>query len=61
MPQTRTVIRLPGSFLYSKLGPGTAAGLEAAEREITHAALVLLDESPVPPATTCLTCGRHLR
>ena len=35
--------------LYNKLGLGTAAGLEAAEREITHAALVLLDESPVSP------------
>jgi cell filamentation protein len=33
--------------LYNKLGLGTAAGLEAAEREITHAALILLDESPV--------------
>ena len=36
--------------LYNKLGLGTAAELEAAEREITHAALVLLDESPVPPS-----------
>ena len=35
--------------LHNKLGLGTAAGLEAAEREITHAALVLLDESPVSP------------
>jgi cell filamentation protein len=33
--------------LYNKLGLGTAAGLEAAEREITHAALILVDESPV--------------
>jgi fido (protein-threonine AMPylation protein) len=33
--------------LYNKLGLGTAAELEAAEREITHAALILLDESPV--------------
>src|SRR6266702_2283863 len=33
--------------LYNKLGLGTAAELEAAEREITHAALMLLDESPV--------------
>lgn len=33
--------------LYNKLGLDTAAGLEAAEREITHAALILLDESPV--------------
>ena len=35
--------------LYNKLGLDTVAGLEAAEREITHAALVLLDESPVSP------------
>ena len=34
--------------LYNKLGLGTAAELEAAEREITHAALILLDETPVP-------------
>ncbi len=34
--------------LYNKLGLG-AAGLEAAEREITHAALILLEESPVSP------------
>ena len=36
--------------LYNKLGLGAAAGLEAAEREITHAALILLDESPVSPS-----------
>ena len=36
--------------LYDKLGLGTAAELEAAEREITHAALILLDESPVSPS-----------
>ena len=35
--------------LCSRLGLGTAAGLEAAEREITHAALILLEESPVFP------------
>jgi len=34
--------------LYNKLGLETAAELEAAEREITHAALILLDERPVP-------------
>ena len=34
--------------LYNKLGLETAAELEAAEREITHAALILLDETPVP-------------
>lgn len=36
--------------LHNKLGLGTAAGIEAAEREITHAALILLDESPVSPS-----------
>lgn len=33
--------------LRNKLGLGTAEGLDAAEREITHAALILLRESPV--------------
>jgi cell filamentation protein len=33
--------------LYNRLGLGTAAELEAAEREITHSALILLDASPV--------------
>lgn len=33
--------------LRNKLGLGTAAALEAAERDITHAALTLLRESPV--------------
>ena len=36
--------------LYSKPGLSTAAGLEAAEREITHAALILLHESPISPS-----------
>jgi cell filamentation protein len=35
--------------LLNKLGLGTAADLEAAERDITHAGLILLDESPVRP------------
>ena len=35
--------------LRNKLGLSTAALLEAAEREITHAALILLRESPVRP------------
>ena len=35
--------------LLNKLGLGTAAELDAAEREITHAALILLGESPVHP------------
>jgi cell filamentation protein len=34
--------------LYNKLGIRSATALEAAEREITHAALILLEESPVP-------------
>jgi cell filamentation protein len=33
--------------LRNKLGLATAVGLEAAEREITHAALILLREAPV--------------
>ena len=36
--------------LYNKLGLSTAAGLEAAEREITHAALILLHEPPISPS-----------
>jgi cell filamentation protein, protein adenylyltransferase len=36
--------------LYTKLGLSTAAGLEAAEREITHAALILRHESPISPS-----------
>ena len=36
--------------LYNKLGLDIAAELEAAEREITHAALILLEESPVSPS-----------
>ncbi len=35
--------------LRNKLGLRTAGELEAAEREITHAALIFLKESPVPP------------
>jgi len=35
--------------LYNKLGLSAAADLEDVEREITHAALILLDESPVTP------------
>ena len=33
--------------LYNKFGLRSAVALEKAEREITHAALILLDESPV--------------
>jgi len=36
--------------LYNRLGLRSAAALETAEREITHAALILLDESPVSPS-----------
>ena len=36
--------------LLNKLGLSTAEALEAAEREITHAALILLRETPVRPA-----------
>jgi cell filamentation protein len=36
--------------LRNKLGLATAAELAAAEREITHAALILLRESPVRPS-----------
>jgi cell filamentation protein len=36
--------------LRNKLGLRAAGGLEAAEREITHAALILLRESPVRPS-----------
>jgi cell filamentation protein len=36
--------------LLNKLGLGTAAELEVAEREVTHAALILLRESPVQPS-----------
>jgi hypothetical protein len=33
--------------LYNKLRLRSAVALDAAERELTHAALILLDESPV--------------
>jgi cell filamentation protein len=36
--------------LRNKLGLGTTGELEAAEREITQAALIFLKESPVPPS-----------
>jgi cell filamentation protein len=36
--------------LRNKLGLRTTGELEAAEREITHAALIFLKESPVPPS-----------
>jgi hypothetical protein len=43
--------------LSGKLGLSTAVGLAAAEREITHAALILLRESPVSHSYHCLTAG----
>jgi cell filamentation protein len=43
--------------LRNKLGLTTAPSLEAAEREITHAALILLREAPVRPGYDLL----HLR
>ena len=43
--------------LRNKLGLGASGELEAAEREITHAALILLTESPVPPGYDMM----HLR
>jgi cell filamentation protein len=36
--------------LHNKLGLSAAGELEAAEREITHAALIFLKESPVKPS-----------
>ncbi len=43
--------------LRNKLGLTTTPDLETAEREITHAALILLREAPVPPSHDLL----HLR
>jgi cell filamentation protein, protein adenylyltransferase len=37
-------------ILFNKLGLSTADELEAAERDITHAALILLKDSPVQPS-----------
>ena len=36
--------------LRNKLGLSTTEELQAAEREITHAALILLRKSPLPPS-----------
>ena len=43
--------------LRNKLGLSTTEALQAAEREITHAALIFLRGSPVPPSNDL----RHLR
>ncbi|HUC25316.1 MAG TPA: Fic family protein [Streptosporangiaceae bacterium] len=48
--------------LRNKLGLTTAAELETAEREITHAALIFLQEVPVPPTYDLRhLCAIHLR
>jgi len=48
--------------LRNKLGLITAAELETAEREITHAALIFLQEAPVPPTYDLRhLCAIHLR
>lgn len=48
--------------LLNKLGLRTAGELEAAEREITHAALILLRESPVQPGYDLAhLCAIHRR
>jgi cell filamentation protein, protein adenylyltransferase len=47
--------------LRNKLGLDTARELAAAEREITHAALILIRESPVPAACDLPhLCAIHL-
>lgn len=53
----------PGTgILRNKLRLSTAAELEAAEREITHAALILLGESPVHPGYDMThLCAIHRR
>jgi cell filamentation protein len=49
-------------ILRNRLGLSKAADLEAAEREITHAALILLRESPVRPTYDLLhLCEVHRR
>jgi cell filamentation protein, protein adenylyltransferase len=48
--------------LRNKLGLSTAEELEAAEREITHAGLIFLSESPVQPSYDLRhLCAIHLR
>jgi cell filamentation protein len=48
--------------LRNRLGLRTSADLEAAEREITHAALIFLRESPVPASYDLRhLCAIHLR
>jgi hypothetical protein len=44
------MLECPAMQAIIKLGLSTAARLEAAEREITHAALILLHESPISPS-----------
>ena len=48
--------------MHNRLGLSTAEELEAAEREITHAALIFLKESPVQPSYDLgHLCAIHLR
>lgn len=48
--------------LRNKLGLNTVEELETAEREITHAALIFLKESPVTPSYDLRhLCGMHRR
>ena len=48
--------------LRNKLGLRATGELQAAEREITHAALILLRESPVPPSYDLMhLCAIHRR
>ena len=48
--------------LRNKLGLSASVELEAAEREITHAALIFLKESPVQPSYDLThLCAIHRR
>jgi cell filamentation protein len=49
MPEDPYADPLTG-VLHNRLGLSAAGELEVAEREITHAALIFLKESPVPPS-----------
>jgi cell filamentation protein len=61
MPEDPYADRATG-VLRNKLGLSTAEELEVAEREITHAALIFLRESPVQPSYDLRhLCAIHLR
>ncbi|HEY6493517.1 MAG TPA: Fic family protein [Trebonia sp.] len=49
MPEDPYIDPVTG-VLLNRLGLGAPGELDAAEREITHAALIFLKESPVPPS-----------